>query len=461
MFNEESFKFNKFEIESNEDGTIIDLRAGAPVFEYRESVFSPYVELTAYIVDTGNTVKVDDGTDATIGLLDAVDQSGNYLKFCQGTEVIRFNIEDRLGRKINLTKDSDLRLASVTSAKQSFQNQTFTITAVGKEAFDNTLIDNRCRRQYSGKISDIALRIIKDDLKSAKWGGTFVDETLNEYHEFGQDRYPFEMLLDLQKLAIPTVQTSEKKNPLGKTAGYLFWQTWDRYHFRSLDKLFDTTDKQIRRFIENKKSGDGLPEGYDAKILYSEIMRSTNALAEFESGGRGSLVEVYNEVTKQFVPFPLASEGKGNGITGSKYLPKFNRDYLDGDGKPLPTTREITRAAVGQTVKGNETVEMQVEKTAEPNYEVQNIFQQAHQSYRQKMNLSVEVLISADLSLKAGDLIYCEFEEMSTKKTASGSKKRDSGIYMIADLCHYGDVTKAFTGLNLVRDGFGAKSLSS
>ena len=53
-----------------------------------------------------------------------------------------------------------------------------------------------------------------------------IDETLNEYHEWGNERYPFEMILDLQKLAIPKeLQTSDGKNALGKTAGYLFWQT--------------------------------------------------------------------------------------------------------------------------------------------------------------------------------------------------------------------------------------------
>ena len=77
------------------------------------------------------------------------------------------------------------------------------------------------------------------------------------------------------------------------------------------------------------------------------------------------------------------------------------------------------------------------------------------------MNVITEVIIEADLSLHAGDLIYCEFEEMTTKKTQTGSKDRDSGIYMIADLCHYGDSTKAFTGLHIVRDGYGVKSLSS
>ena len=103
----------------------------------------------------------------------------------------------------------------------------------------------------------------------------------------------------------------------------------------------------------------------------------------------------------------------------------------------------------------------ELDETGELNYDVENTFQQAHQSYRQKMNVVTEMVIDVDLSLHAGDLIYCEFEEMTTKKTQTGSKRRDSGIYMIADLCHYGDGTKSFTGLNIVRDGFGVKSSPS
>ena len=441
---EESLQFNVFEIHSNIDGQIIDLRAGTPRFEYRESVFSPYVELTAYIVDTGNTVPADDGSDSAIGLLE-----GGY---CQGTEKVLFDIQDRNGFKVNLAHQdgADLRLSSVTSSKQSFQNQTYMVTAVSKEAFDNTLLDNRCKMQYSGKISDIALTILQKDLKSAKWRDTFVDETLNEYHEFGRDRYPFEMLLDIQQLAIPNLQTSDGQNSLGNTAGYLFWQTWDRFHFRSLDQLFDTTDKKIKRFIENKKADTVLPVGYHAKILSSVSHRSIDALADFESGARGSRIEVFNEVTKTYEAYPLTAADKGNGILAGKHLPTFNSEYADKQ-----TAVQRTRAAVGQTVKGHETIEAQVEKTDQPNYEVELIFQQAHQSYRQKMNISLEIVIGADLSLKAGDLVYCEFEELTTKKTVRGSRFRDSGIYMIADLCHYGDGTTAFTGLNLVRDSYG------
>jgi len=463
----ESLKVNYFQIKSNITDQTIDLRAGTPVIEYRESIFSPYVEVTGYLADTGNTVPDKDDSREAVGLLDG--------EFGEGTEEILFEIEDAQGKKVSFTKSSGLRLATITSAKQSFQAQTYTLTAVGKEAFDNTMFLNRCRMQYSGKISKLVSDIFKKDLKSQN--EIDIDETMNTYHEWGNERYPFQMILDLQKLAIPMLQTSDGKQATGKTAGYLFWQTSKGFHFKSLDKLFDTKDKEIKVFVENKKAspeelplvsppGGGKEKTADGKILYSFNMRNVDALAEFESAGRGSVLEVYNpmlEPENQYTFKELRVEvdgdgkSKGNGVTAGRTLPVFNKEYR---GEHALFGVERTRAAFSP-VKGNQTAEKQVEETAELNYDVHNIFQQAHQNYRQKMNVFTEVTIEADLSLHAGDLIYCEFEEMTTKKTQTGSKHRDSGIYMIADLCHYGDTTKAFTGLNLVRDAFGVKSPDS
>ena len=463
---QESLKFNSFQIRSNlNPDETIDLKTGVALIEYRESVFSPYVEVTGYLADTGNTVQATDDPDEAVGLLDG--------QFAEGTEEILFEIEDMKGNKVNLTKDKDLRLATLTSAKQSFQAQTFTLTAVGKEAFDNTLVNNRCTMQYSGKISTIVNTIFKRDLKSPH--NIDIDETMNTYHEWGTKRYPFQMILELQKLAIPILQTSEGKQSTGKTAGYLFWQTSKGFHFKSLDKLFDTTDKQIKTYIENKKAtneelplvsppGGGAPVAADGKILYSFNSRSIDALGEFESSGRGTVLEVYNpnlapedqyKYNELKVEVGEDGKSKGNGITAGKNLPIFNPEY---DGELFGIER--TRAAFSP-VKGQQTVEKQVEETGELNFDVETTFQQAHQNFRQKMNVITEVIIEADLSLHAGDLIYCEFEEMTTKKTQTGSKDRDSGIYMIADLCHYGDSTKAFTGLHIVRDAFGVKSPSS
>ena len=87
---EESLQFNWFEIKSNLTDERIDLRAGIAEVEYRESIFSPYIELTAQLVDVGNTVKVEGSSDEGVGLLDA--------EIGEGTEEIIFEIQDNKGK---------------------------------------------------------------------------------------------------------------------------------------------------------------------------------------------------------------------------------------------------------------------------------------------------------------------------------------------------------------------------
>ena len=89
-------------------------------------------------------------------------------------------------------------------------------------------------------------------------------------------------------------------------------------------------------------------------------------------------------------------------------------------------------------------------------FDIVSTSRQSLQNYRQKFSISLNIVIDADLSLCAGDLVFCKFPETSQKPSVTGSRK-DSGIYMIADLCHYSTPTQAFTGLNLVRDSYGEK----
>ena len=235
----ESLQFNRFEIFSNEGVGSVDLRSGTPRIEYRESVFVPYVTITAAIVDTGNAFTANDGSGKTISLLEGIK--------CQGTEQILFDIQDGNGNRIKLDKPTDLRVDTTSLITESFKSTSFIMTVVSKEAYDNILLENRCRINYSGKISDIAQQIIQKTLKSNK--KIDADDTLNTLSELGNDRFPFEMLLDLQKRSIPNIQ-----NAKGKMAGYLFWQTSNGFHFKSLDKLFDTNGKKIKRYILNNFS---------------------------------------------------------------------------------------------------------------------------------------------------------------------------------------------------------------
>jgi len=428
MGSKESLQYNKFEIYPNEGSKSVDIRAGTPRIEYRESVFTPFVQISVFVIETGSAV---DEVTTLEGLT------------LQGTEKVLFEIEDANGIKITLDEPNDLRIGSVANVSQSFKTVSYSLNVISKEMFDNTLLDTRVRRRLEGKISDIVSSIVKDDLGSDK--AVYVDKTHNSYFGDGDDKAPFSRILELQPLSIPDGMS-------GKSAGYLFWETSDGYHFRSLDKLFDKKGKTIKKYVENKQGISAVPQGYDDKILYSRIDRTIDALSQFESGAFGTVLELFDEVTKEYTKSGVKSpppEGTAE-IAGEK-LPQFSEEYAN-----KATDRIVAKRNTGGSFGSNDSLERQVEKITEEDIVAEEILWQAKQNFRQKFNMSAEIVIPADFSLHAGDLVHCDFPEISTKKTLQESQK-DSGIYMIADLCHYGDKSQSYTGLHLVRDSFGIK----
>ena len=429
MGSKESLQYNKFEVYPNEGDESVDIRAGAPRIEYRESVFTPFVQVTVFVIETGSAVK-------ELTVLEG-------LKL-QGTEKVLFEIEDAVGNKISLDDDNDLRIGSVANVSQSFKTVSYSLNVVSKEMFDNTLLDTRVKRKLQGKISDIVPSIVSNDLGSSK--PVYIDETHNSYFNFGNDIAPFNEILKLQGLSIPAGMNT-------KSAGYLFWETSEGYHFKSLDKLFSTEGKNVKKYIENKKVDTIVPAGYNDKILHSKIDRTIDALGQFESGAFGTILEVFDSVTGEYTKSTTKSPpSEGTAEIAGETLPQFNKEYRDKATDKIHATKNT-----GGSFGSADSLERQVEKFNEEDIVVEEVLWQAKQNFRQKFNMSAEIIIPADFSLHAGDLVHCDFPEISSKKTLQESQK-DSGIYMIADLCHYGDKSQSYTGLHLVRDSFGIKN---
>ena len=58
-----------------------------------------------------------------------------------------------------------------------------------------------------------------------------------------------------------------------------------------------------------------------------------------------------------------------------------------------------------------------------------------------------------NLSLRVGQVIFCEFAKLNINKRTRKGRNPASGLYMIARLSHeFGD--KSYSGLTLVRDSF-------
>ena len=450
----DALKFKRFTIQSNDDGKTCDVRAGTPVVEYRESVFMPYPTVECAIVDTGNAIQDEDGD--LVSVLEGVK--------CQGVDKVEFEIEDSNGNALKWYGDNHLVVSKTSTINASLKSQSFRLSLVSPEAFDNLRIDNECRGAYRGRISDIVKFVCQSNLKSNKKIINF-DETIGLFSQEGKSRKPFDMILDLQPLAIPdSVQTEDGKSAKGNLAGYLFWQTTEGFCFKSLDKIFkitgtfpnyiDDRGRRIKKVIETKRGDDVIPPGYDDKILNYRTHRTFDGLRQFESGAYNSLQHTFDVVEGKFTINDAKTRGQeDSGVSGGKNPPNFGEEYNN-----VPTKRHVSIKSNGQVSRYGESIDSQVDGLEDERYSVDDVLQQSSQNYKQKMNMSAEIIIPADFSLHAGDLIYCEFQKLSSAKTVKRSTNRDSGIYMIADLCHYGNKSKTFTGLHLIRDSYGVKS---
>jgi len=435
-----SLTVNKFEIKSNTNGITFDISKGnpsdgipgkTPVIEYRESVFTPFVEIKTILVDEGTSIPEDGGYTS---ILEGLEISG--------TEEVKFKITDGVGNEIDLTGRNDLRLAKPGTTLQAYKGTQTELTIISKEAFDNTLLENEVTQKLDGKISDVVSRILANDLKTDK--NLQIDETIEGVGNlFGEAKRPFDVILQLQPLSIPNI-----KDSVGNCAGYLFWQTSLAIYYKSLDKIF--SGAEVSRFIFNNKVSS-VPPQFDDKILDYKVMRTIDSLKNFELGAYSTEMHIFDpyknnyDTTKKLV----SSEDGDRPIAGEK-LPSINSEY-----KGKPTLRLQSEIPYGSFSLGD-SIETQSGISTSPAFSVENTLQQSLQNFRQKFTIVSEIVIPCNLSLHAGDLIYCEFPEIS-RKTTLEKNPRTSGIYMISDLCHFTNTTQAFTKLRLVRDSFGVR----
>ena len=425
-----SLNHKVLEVFSNENEDSVDLRAGVPVLEYRESVLCPYITVDMTIIDSGTATNSKDGSKGTIGILESIK--------LQGTEKFKLKLEDQFGNQIDLSGDNDLRVGKTVFAGKGVRESSCSIRVVSKEAFDNTLVERRMTDSYIGK-ADVLITQALRNLGTEKILSSESSE--NEIQFNGDNRYPFEMCLDVQKVSVPEGIDS---------AGYLFWETSRGFNFKSLDKMFDTTGKVIKKFEETGFADNRVSAGFDGKILKSSFVLINDMLKQFEEGAYNTELDLFDILgsDKKFEEIERTSPPEGNGTIAGLNLPILSKEYRDKTTAELHQTKDDGQ----KIIPGAGLADIK-----DSSFDIVRTSLQSLQNYRQKFSSSLNIVIDADLSLNAGDLVFCKFPETSQKKSQSRSPK-DSGIYMIADLCHYSTPTQAFTGLNLVRDSYGVKT---
>jgi hypothetical protein len=423
----ESGNILKLEVFSNKVSESKDLSPGVVICDYFESILDNTVRFSIVIVDSGN----EDGSGQTA-------KAAIYSLQLTGSEKVHLTIEDRNKNRLKFEGDNALYINEVRNIVSSAENVIYTLDLVSREYIANDLLACEVYRRYDGKISDSASSIMKDILKTNK--NVIIDETVNTYNFIGQGKKPFTLLAEIGTKGIPTTSSN--------TAGYLIYETYDGFNFRSIDGLFDA--EPYKSYIYN--SSTELPSGYNDKIISYDGDNSINVEKNLKSGSYGTKLDTFNTYTHLFGTAKTVGteEQKPH---GGKELPTLGKDF-DGfaiEGSFL-SMRIFKTNELGSMQSGS--VAEQIEKGREENLKLDQVIAQSKMTYNKLFTLDVTVVVPGDYSLRAGDLVHCDFIEQSSKKNTEVDKEL-SGVYVICDICTHLTSKTTLTKMHLVRDSHG------
>ena len=142
-----------------------------------------------------------------------------------------------------------------------------------------------------GKISDHVKKILEESIYLETEKEIDIEETSNEQNCIGNNKKPFYIINWLSRGAVP------KDGSSGNTAGYLFWETAEKYYFKSIDSLMDTeTNKPKKKYIYNEFP-DGMqdiPEGYDDKALEYNVNNKVNIQDKLKMGAYSTRIIMFD-----------------------------------------------------------------------------------------------------------------------------------------------------------------------
>ena len=259
-----------------------DIIAGNPIIDYYESIESPSISMTISFIDIDQVI----GRKGITG--------GEYVDL-----IVKVDDEDAGDFKI-LHKEQKMILNSVRNMVTESNKQVATLEFVSVETLVNETA--RVNKKYTGNISDIVMELLVGDTRGIQTGKTLygpVDEKLgdeniekdratNSYSFVGNLKRPFDTIQWL----CPKAQSATDD------FGFLFYETLDGYHFRSIKSLlnqdaiiYQQTDKQgiANKILQNNLNqtndiGMNMRMGmYANQTIYIDIENQTLNTVKFKA----------------------------------------------------------------------------------------------------------------------------------------------------------------------------------
>ncbi len=415
----------------------LDIKPGVIEVYYYQSVLDCTVRVTLTVVDTGYR---SSGSD-NVSILDS-----DNLRASVG-EFVSLQFEDNQGNGVTFSKKTNnaLMVKEIYGVGADVSKEVFKIDLWSEEATYNNLKGAKVNGSYNDKPSKIVEEILRKNLKTNK--NVDAETTQNNLRYIGNKQKPFYSCVELASKSTP----SQSKTP-GILAGFLFYETSLGYKFKSIDTLF--AQSPVRKYIANETTN--LPEGYTGK-LYNYYFASNYNIEDILMLGSFSdtTLTTINPVTEEVnvETFDHTSQQLGFNNAGKRFPEIASGWKIKNESASYTVVRDSGSLPQGRTVQE------QLNRSLDQNFTPEQVVRQARGRYNQMYSNKLTLTIAGDVGLNVGDVIFCDFPEITSDKANIQPSTTRSGLYMITDLCHRLTTDGTWSRLQCVRDSFGRKPI--
>ena len=439
----------------------IELNLGVIKINIFEDLFSPTITAQVLVVSSGGAVPTTNKEGESEP--DTMDSVYSGLPIRGGERVsikIANNTDNNLPIAFN-TPDTYLYVSNVSRQFSDGAKELFTLELVSREAITNET--SRCVKRYS-KTASISQHV--KDIIEEKLASTIPDEnidtTVNEYGFVGNLKKPFNILVWLAAKAKPE---------RGTLPGYFFYQTREGFKFKAIDRLIEDGKKNPKatyeeiRFKENSQLGT---DANDFTILSYNVIQNNDLLKKLAYGQYSSHIMEFDpltgyftteeqgrftldDTTRQDITFPEIEKNdnvvKTEDVVTLGATPEIPVLLSDDTTQNLGTlpSRLITMVADRGTLE----FDPNVDKNSNPT----RWQRQAYLRYQLLFTQVLQMVVPLNTNLVAGDVINVKF--LKADLESKEHDRKQSGNYLIKELCHHFDANMSLTSLKLVRDTFG------